>query len=434
MYEIDEANKKKIADMLYELYQQKRITKEQLQDRLEELKSLVLMYVLRFNDAASTSLSREHYEEVCNALQFLFDHGGRLEKNPQLSLADLLKKGEQQIGSELRSIRKMHAFLQEEKPYFYSDSFQGVIEDTEVLMKQWNSTKGWLFYGKMSRDFLYPLADGPALFHHMYDRNGVDFVSYYLRRMCVECRFCLHFKKELLPFYKSFRVSKGFSIREIDLNLSVMFMRQCIVSYLLHGRISILLTENDLIRMERLLTVRSDFPEIIKRSFHHVTDCFDTEIQTYFLQYQEEVLSFFRKDLSLHDALIIQRKEKSKNAVYVQGYASSFSIERVLENLHRCHSMAEAIDLLFQIGPGICDWIDLMENWLLNEEEIVQLFKRMDIYSMAALLKALCQEYCVLTPEDLRKDADRSWINSFLGFIEENCSEVYTISDKIIIL
>ena len=64
----------------------------------------------------------------------------------------------------------------------------------------------------------------------------------------------------------------------------------------------------------------------------------------------------------------------------------------------------------------------------------MQLFKRMDIYSMAALLKALCQEYCVLTPEDLRKDADRSWINSFLGFIEENCSEVYTISDKIIIL
>ena len=141
MYEIDEANKKKIADVLYELYQQKRITKEQLQDRLEELKSLVRMYVLRFNDAASTSLSREHYEEVCNALQFLFDHGGSLEKNPQLSLADLLKKGEQQIGSELRSIRKMHAFLQEEKPYFYSDSFQGVIEDTEVLMKQWNSTK-----------------------------------------------------------------------------------------------------------------------------------------------------------------------------------------------------------------------------------------------------------------------------------------------------
>ena len=57
-----------------------------------------------------------------------------------------------------------------------------------------------------------------------------------------------------------------------------------------------------------------------------------------------------------------------------------------------------------------------------------------NILQLAALLKALCQEYCVLTPEDLRKDADRSWINSFLGFIEENCSEVYTISDKIIIL
>lgn len=80
MYEIDEANKKKIADMLYELYQQKRITKEQLQDRLEELKSLVLMYVLRFNDAASTSLSREHYEEVCNALQFLLITGGDWRK------------------------------------------------------------------------------------------------------------------------------------------------------------------------------------------------------------------------------------------------------------------------------------------------------------------------------------------------------------------
>ena len=79
--------------------------------------------------------------------------------------------------------------------------------------------------------------------------------------------------------------------------------------------------------------------------------------------------------------------------------------------------------MLFQIGPGICDWIDLMENWLLNEEEMVQLFKRMDIYSMAALLKALSGILCAYAGRSEKKDADRSWINSFLGFIEEKAKE-----------
>ena len=60
----------------------------------------------------------------------------------------------------------------------------------------------------------------------------------------MEISFCMLFQKEYAEFCQLFKSIRNISVSEVFINLSEICMNQAIASYILHQRLSLLLSEN----------------------------------------------------------------------------------------------------------------------------------------------------------------------------------------------
>lgn len=402
-----------------ELYRKKQITKTHLLEKLQEYQQILRSKVLQFNHQNSTSISLENYERIRNALDYLFFHS-TMTTDINGTLHEHLDRGKEKIEQDLCHIETLIQQLLHLPFPFLNDAYHDVLHASASFLKNWKQADGWLSYPEMTEDLLYPLIDGLPLYHDLYQLKGTDLVMYYLERLHTESMFCNTFASDLPRFYEHFSETRELPIKELLINLSDLLIHQCIIAQILHGTNQILLTSVDQQRFQHLIETQQLDQNQIHSAFIAVFKQMPGQVQTYFYSYADWIL---HADLS--HSMICHQEQALLPIIRIKKYGRIQSLSAVLDHLYTLPSIHKQTAFIQKLDMGIYDWIDLLDQWLLTEEELQFLFHSMDEISIQILWEALKKEYMtdsIFELEHIAQNEDIRWLSVFTACLRQQRS------------
>lgn len=406
-----------VLKFLYNAYHHHLLSFAKLQMLMHEYQNVIKEKVLRFNHGKSTSLSYEDYEKVCQSIDYIFMHG-EPEKIIQMhSIKAVLQNGENKIQKDISRIEDTLASIFSVDLHFHNVFFQDVLKQIKKLIQDWRTDEGWLSYGNLNEDFLYPLIDGLAMYHDFYHLNGTDFVLSYSKRLLIECTFCHPFQRSLTCFYQHFLQTTNQKIQDMMINLSELLIRQCIASQILYQQNNINLTSTDIDRLKQMSKHTHAYNQMFINAFHAVFSSSDPQIQLYF----ESNLSLFTDRKNFFNQLYYNKKDTSSIVIHVKKYGTTTNLNQIIENLQHSSTIEKNMHALLKLDLGVFDWIDLFDQWILSKEEFMHVFQLMESSNLTILWEALKIEYMVQNIEELRQQAiwnETEWISYFCEYIK----------------
>ena len=267
-----------------------------LNRHIKEYRDLLREYVYLFTQEKSSSISKENYETIIYALDYIFFHTSYDEK---MSLKWNLYQGRIQIQKDVKMIQNYLPLYQD---YFWFKEINDLIgQDLPTNLKCWTKVENWLYFSKMKRDFTYPLIGEYTSMQENQALKGTDFAIDYLKRFDLEMKLCSTFKEEISDFLTSYRISKGIALEELNVNLSELFFYHAFASFLVSSKRSLLLDFRQIERIKRVINHLD-----LEKQFNLFFSVFDQEVSEYFSRFKRNLLDSFLRNI--HHLVIYQKK------------------------------------------------------------------------------------------------------------------------------
>ncbi|MDM8292617.1 DUF6179 domain-containing protein [Faecalicoccus pleomorphus] len=375
-----------------------------LQKHFKEYEEVLREYVQRFTHQQSSSLSREDYEKVCKALDYLIIH---TDYHADMPLKWNLYQGTLQIDQDRKKIESIVKDCQQMKFLFRFKEISDLFHiDLAQILKSWHEDNAWLYYGYTICDITVPLVDGLPVFLDMYGAKGTDFVLYYLERFLKEMKFCQLFEFEIDKFCRSYKSLRNIELESLNLNLFTLFFQQAFSHFIVSHTKSILLTQKDIHDLKQKL------PSIdLTQAFFCFIKDFDTDLQTYFSLFQDDLLENYRQNLS---HLIIEN-EFEEDVWNIKEYGANIDMDTIMEQFQWL-PVEEIPASIQEMDMGIYDVFDLMDSLYLTKEEYQKLFHAFGKEDCMVMERMLIKAYGIMDIQDM--DIEKPWIESLLTFIK----------------
>lgn len=387
MNEINIKRYSSLREYFEELLANEMITDSRSSELLIELSQMIQEKVLQFNFGNSTSISMDNYQLVCDALDYVFVQGIELVSFDYLnnhSLQTLFYVGLSKIRKDAKLCEKIFASI---NVRFQNDFYQYLInQEIPSTFSSWNKNNSYINFYRIDIDLSYPLVDGLAYTHDMYNCQGTDLILYYLRRLKIEDTFLSFLHDEIDEFLLLYRETKQISIFSIVVNLSELIMNQLIASYLISKRPRLRLSQSDVDHLRNVLT-SYQIESLVVQAMHAILSSFDEDVFQYFLSFKKIwIENFMNFSMNDFDFLVYEKGVYTKNIVTIKRYSDRVGLEKLVEQLHDCVDMDAKIDLLNHSRLETFDLIDLLESDVFYFDEYIAYYKTLDDTSLAILL------------------------------------------------
>lgn len=420
---------------LKNLYAQGYLTKQRLWQLSHELDLIIQKRVLNFNHGNSTSISFGNYTWIIEAIDYIFVHGYASYKNKEYllqttALKDVLYTGVKVIQNEIVEIKDLFEKIKMQAVYFPNDFMKYLIKkEIPSILSAWNSYNFELYYSRIKEDLSYPLLDGLPVLHQMYDLKGSDLVFYYLKRVDMEISFCMLFQKEYAEFCQLFKSIINISVSEVFINLSEICMNQAIASYILHQRLSLLLSETQVKYLKEKLKNTKSVETIVHTAMEAILSFTDKETKEYFMMFQDIWVKNFMDFTFLDvDILVYKKKQDEQLHTFFMKKYSDINFSEMIEQLQANITVKDKIELLQRNQLQIYDMIDLLENAVFFEDEYLQYFRSLDLLSFSILLKCIIMDSSYTDLDDLLEygiEEDSEWMRYLRIYVQSLHQEQY---------
>lgn len=376
-----------------------------LQKHLKDYEEVLREYVQYFTHQQSTALSREDYEKIRKALDYLIMH---TDYHADMSLKWNLYQGRLQIDQDIKEIESIvkdclkMKFLHRFKEI--SDLF---TIDIAQIIRSWHDENPWIYYGSTIHDITVPLIDGLPIFMDMYGAKGTDFVLYYLERFMTEMRFCQLFEPEIDKFCRYYKNLRNIDLESLNLNLFELFFQHAFSRFILSGTKSILLTDRNV----ECLKKRIPNINLTQVFFCFIKD-FDQNLKDYFSLFQDVLLDNYKQNLS---CLIIETNLEA-HIWNIKEYGADIDMDEVIEQFQLL-SVEEIPAKIQELDMGIYDVFDLMDSLYFTKEEYQKLFQALGKENCMVMEHMLMKAYGIIDMQDLKME--KPWILPFLLYVQE---------------
>ncbi|MGM9946927.1 DUF6179 domain-containing protein [Floccifex sp.] len=344
-----------------------------------DLQLLFQDLVLSFNKNQSTSLSQDDALLIWNTIEYMCQHG-----STQKQIRDTFYDGWKMVQEDALKIQQLLNQLQSNLLPFSNEKYKNILFEQIPRFLQTLKGKDSLFhYCQLTEDLDYPLFDGFAFDHDMYQRKGSDCVLYYLKRFSLEQSFCITFKKDIPELVSQFEKRYKISIEETNINLFSILLYQDIAHILLYNEPGILLKKEEIKKL-RKINISKKIPSILK------TISTNPEIKEYILSFQDEILQSFelfknhKKELFLYPPEIIKQ--------YQIHFSYGQNQKEFTQTLLQFKEMKpeKRFEMLQNKSINIYDLMDLLEQDILFENQYQIFYSSLQSVDIAILLKAMC--------------------------------------------
>lgn len=343
-----------------------------------DLQFLFQDLVLSFNKNQSTSLSQDDALLIWETIEYMCQHGSN-----QKRIRDTFYDGWKVVREDALKIETLLNQLQSNLLPFPNEKYKNILfEQIPRLLQTLKGKDSLFYYCQLTEDLDYPLFDGFAFDHDMYQRKGSDCVLYYLKRFSLEHSFCMTFKKDIPQLLSQFEKRYKISIEETNINLFSILLYQNIAHILLYNCPGILLKKEEIEKL-RKINISKKIPSILN------TISANPEIKKYILSFQDEILQSFelfknhKKELFLYPSTI--KKQYSIHFSYGQ------SQKEFTQTLLQFKEMQpdKCLETLQNKSINIYDLMDLLEQDILYENQYQIFYSSLQSIDIAMLLKAI---------------------------------------------
>ena len=152
---------------------------------------------------------------------------------------------------------------------------------------------------------------------------------------------------------------RNIELESLNLNLFTLFFQQAFSHFIVSHTKSILLTQKDIHDLKQKL------PSIdLTQAFFCFIKDFDTDLQTYFSLFQDDLLENYRQNLS---HLIIEN-EFEEDVWNIKEYGANIDMDTIMEQFQWL-PVEEIPASIQEMDMGIYDVFDLMDSLYLTKEE-----------------------------------------------------------------
>lgn len=386
-----------ILEALYSTFRDEYL----LNRHIKEYRDLLREYVYLFTQEKSSSISKENYETIIHALDYIFFHTSYDEK---MSLKWNLYQGRIQIQKDVKMIQNYLPLYQD---YFWFKEINDLIgQDLPANLKCWIKPENWLYFSKMKRDFTYPLIGEYTSMQENQALKGTDFAIDYLKRFDLEMKLCSTFKEEISDFLTSYRISKGIALEELNVNLSELFFYHAFASFLVSSKRSLLLDFRQIERIKRVINHLD-----LEKQFNFFFSTFDQEVLEYFSRFKRNLLDSFLRNIH---HLIIYQKRLEEERWMIKEYGSVEDLGPLFNEIYKI-SVDQLPDLFQKYDLGIYDLMDVLDQLCFSKEEYQKLFSGLGKDNCKMIKTVLYKVYHGMPLEELYDENE--WIEELDLFL-----------------
>lgn len=386
-----------ILEALYSTFRDEYL----LNRHIKEYRDLLREYVYLFTQEKSSSISKENYETIIHALDYIFFHTSYDEK---VSLKWNLYQGRIQVQKDVKMIQN---YLPLYRDYFWFKEINDLIgQDLPTNLKCWTKAENWLYFSKMKRDFTYPLIGEYTSMQENQALKGTDFAIDYLKRFDLEMKLCSTFKEEISDFLTSYRISKGIALEELNVNLSELFFYHAFASFLVSSKRSLLLDFRQIERIKRVINHMD-----LEKQFNLFFSAFDQEVSEYFSRFKRNLLDSFLRNIH---HLVIYQKRLEEDRWMIKEYGSVEDLGPLFNEIYKI-SVDQLPDLFQKYDLGIYDLMDVLDQLCFSKEEYQKLFSGLGKDNCKMIKTVLYKVYHRMPLEELYDE--NGWIEELDLFL-----------------
>lgn len=326
----------------------------------------------KFNQYKSTVLLKDRYIQIEKSVDYVLLQGGSLN-----DVYTCFHLGIKNIENRLYRMSLTLSNLQDNSPnYFNNERYHAVINnELPTFLKEYDylyNATDYLF------DYDYPLLDGIALYHEMYNLQGLDFVEEYVHRLLLE--------QQIITFYDPNQVRNLVNQLENKMKISVYYLGLNLVETVLTQHLYLLSMGivNTLFSTERY-----DFD--LESGWTKLTSLFPQEIQTYLsersMYLKDKIFAIIEKG-NIHALYIPENIQDFTGNVSLHEKLTDIQFNKIINNIISIESLPDKIDIFLSNAYHPEDFFDLVAQ-LFFEEEVMSVFNRLDSYSLAIILMYL---------------------------------------------
>ena len=424
-------NETNLFHILHNALLQNKITQNRYEQLLKQSEILFNKLMKQLNHNGSSSLSQTSFKRIWQTIDYLFCLGYALKhNNAQLlnayTIDNFFNDGEKQSICDYDKIKQLYKEIQKEKLPFENERFHNIIEEQiPEYIKLLESPNAIFHYCHCSYDLDYPLIDGLALYHNMYEKKGAQLVRYYVERFYIEYKFCFLFKKQLPSFFEEYEKCKGISLHTISINLLEILCVQMYINICLNKSIQLSLTKEQLYRFKKQYQ-QIPITQILEDCFTHLSQYLNASLLAYLKTYEAILYeAFHRIILCNHDIAVYEFIDPLCQTLNLIPASSNIQFVYALNEIQNKKDIKEKIDYIKKHVHTIYDVLDLLDSNIFYEKEYIYYFSQLTTQEIATIILVLNptpyafhQEVSILKILDSDVFEEFTWLSYFCEYIE----------------
>lgn len=330
----------------------------------------------------------------------------------QLKIKKLFNDGEEIIKEKVKEcenlLKQVHETRLETINYAYVDTLEYGLP---LFFKEYDSRFG---AHETQGSIDYPLG---------YDEMklvGVEYIEDYLKKIDMENKFCSYFKQEDIE-----ALLKGFNVQSHHLliNIFTLVLMNALGCSLAGKEITKLdINEGDRIYLKNKLENSHDFNKSIYDGTEKIIKSLSIENEN-MIEYIKIVIEKLIPDIKIsleNDKLemIFLSLDKSvdNNIEYEDGESLDNSIfKEITEEIRDCEDVEEKIEIIREEFHSLKDLVDVLGADCIFEDEFIEVFKVLDDFGIALLLKEISNEYDY---HDHGTESEKEWHGKLYQYLD----------------
>ncbi|QLY81380.1 DUF6179 domain-containing protein [Clostridium intestinale] len=344
----------------------------------------------------------------------------QLSTMKQLKIKKIFNDGEEIIKEKVKECESILKHAQETKVKTINYAYVDTLEyGLPLFFKEYDSRFG---AHETQGSIDYPLG---------YDEMklvGVEYIEDYLKKIDMENKFCSYFKQEDIE-----ALLKGFNVQSHHLliNIFTIVLMNTLGCSLAGKEITKLdISEGDRIYLKDKLETSDDFNKSIYDGTEKIIKSLSIENQNmieYIKIVVEKLIPYIKISLE-NDRLemIFLSLDKSSEDIieYEDGESLDNSIfKEITEEIRDCEDVEEKIEIIREEFHSLKDLVDVLGADCIFEDEFIEVFKVLDDFEIALLLKEISNEYDY---HDYGTESEKEWhekLHQYLDMMDSKRKE-----------
>lgn len=431
--------------------QTKQLDEQQTLSIQSEIFEIAKDLVLIYTKNRSTTVTTKKFRQIMKSIYYALDHSIVKCQNPIMELSNskihiLYEEGITVLNNlfdaleeQIKDLKKSRIVTNNER---YNDIFDRQLPYFMALYD--------IYYRAYycGYDLDYPLLDGIPLYFDMYHLEGIDLVLEYIKRLMIEHNFSDRFsEKEKATLFATYELQKGITMEFIGINFLEVILIQVLFNLLLGKQaLSITINKEEATYIQKIVN-QTNIRKLVTLVYEKMeAQIKDSIMFQYLCKFKEDFirrLEIGKKNDTILKLIVFFDFEKESIHFNEPTFCGSEYYLEIIERVQESIDTKQRIAIILNSELSLYDYLDLLEADILSEEDYQYFFQKLDVYSVALLLKKTYQEEFLfnqdvyLNEQFIQKlEKDNQWKKIFsealLGFSMQKKTEILSIVKKMV--